>query len=156
MPLNFGYDRGSLDLKFQAYYGIPYPIKGVMHYTQLEALKRGLAKDILNLLFRDVNGEYYYWQWQRTGSNSPTEYLGRFRGQSNMSPEDFVKRFKGVMTRSSKNMPKQDIEEVQRRPGCDVDLEILTYDQEVLWAIFDRFQARHGCSCREGWWSSPG
>jgi hypothetical protein len=149
MPDIHEYDRGHLDIKFQACYGIPYPIKGVMYCT--------LKDRENNILFQDANGDYYYWQvtvdYSQTnqGQLKVDEYLGRFRGRSNMSPEGFVKSFKSVMHGSAIGVSGEDTEEVQFIPGYKIGFRRLVYQQEALAELHDRFRARRGCSCTIPW-----
>jgi hypothetical protein len=117
MPSGYEYDKGYLDIEFQTCYGIPYPIKGIMYCT-LKDRKH-------NLLFRDANGDYYYWQvtvnYSQTNKGEVDKYLGRFRGRSNMSPEEFVKSFKSVMdVHGSRGVPGEDMEEPQFIPGYKI------------------------------------
>jgi hypothetical protein len=145
MPSVHEYDRGHQDIEFQTCYGIPYPIKGIMYCT---------LKD-LNILFRDAKGDYYYWHLLARPTNGGfdvDEYLGRFRGRSNMSPEEFVKSFKSVMVvDGSRGLPGEDIEELQFIPGHKIRNKKLVDQQEALAELHARFRARRMCSCTLMW-----
>jgi hypothetical protein len=143
MPAGHEYDRGHMDIEFQTCYGIPYPIKGVMYCTVKDRKN--------NILFRDANGDYYYWEvrlnYTLTDKKEP-EYLGRFRGRSNVSPEEFVKSFKGVMgVHGSRGVPGEDIEELQFIPGYEIGFRRLVDEQEELAELHRAFRDCHGCSC---------
>jgi hypothetical protein len=144
MPSEHEYDRGYLDIESQSCYGIPYPIKGVMYCT--------LKDQEDNILFRDANGDYYYWQlilnYSQTDKGEVDNYLGRFQGRSNMSHEEFVKSFKGVMgVHGLRGVPGEDIEELQFIPGYKIGSRRLVDEQELLSELHSRFRARHCCSC---------
>jgi hypothetical protein len=147
MPSVYEYDRGHLDVKLQTCYGIPYPIKGVMYCT--------LKNRDDNILLRDANGDYYYWQetvdYSKTNRGEVDEYLGRFRHRSNMSPEEFVKSFKSVISGSERGVPGEDIEELQLIPGHKIACRRLMRQQEELAELHYRFRAYRGCSCTIPW-----